>query len=302
MHPLASADARPLLPNEPRVLDWPGEQALTERYLLPFLPQLDAFFLDLRMQVDIELSKVKPLKQGKPYPLGQCLEISLAVKQRLSQPASATLKGSAAQGHAALVAFLRHGGRMRQVWGDLRGDYFQNAFLAGTLYIDVSNDTVVPTKPKVEILPLVDARFTSVEDFSHYARTAARYWHCEVYPNHVLPALAPYCPLVTVTPDGTVRFQALSDYMLALAERDAFQSSVAVLDALAMELSVFRLMVSALAGPGLDPASDPATGRAQALQCCDVYRAEGRHRSSAHRNEVVKAVLEANRRLAGLKQ
>ena len=151
---------RPLLPNEPRVLDGPGQQALTEQFLLPATAQLEALFLGVRASLDGALCAAQPIKLGKPYPLGQCLEISLAVKAQLKRLNPATWAGLPAQGHAALSGFMRHGGQMNQVWGDLRGEYFQNAFLAGTLYIDVSNDTVVRTKPPVEIMPWAQARFT----------------------------------------------------------------------------------------------------------------------------------------------
>ena len=61
----------------------------------------------------------------------------------------ARLDGAPASGLIALVAFMSHGGTMRKVWGDLRGEYFQNAFIVGSLYVDVANYTVVPTKPAI---------------------------------------------------------------------------------------------------------------------------------------------------------
>ena len=153
-----------LLPNEPRVIDAPRQQALTDQHLLPAIKPLMALMQGIRSSLDPLLRAAQPTKWGKPYPLGQCLEISLAAKHHLRELNPATLTGEAAQGHAALAAFLACGGHMHQVWGDLRGEYFQNAFLAGTLYIDVSNDTVVPTKPPVEILPFAQVRLSPVAD------------------------------------------------------------------------------------------------------------------------------------------
>ena len=54
----------------------------------------------------------------------------------------------------AIREFIGKGGAFRSVWGVLREQYFQNAIQLGGLYVDVSNDTVVVTKPKVEILPI----------------------------------------------------------------------------------------------------------------------------------------------------
>ena len=206
----------PLLPNEPRIIDSARQQRLTGQHLLPAAPALMALMQGIRSSLDPVLRAAQPFKWGKPYPLGQCLEISLAAKQRLRELNPATLTGEAAKGHAALAAFLAAGGQMHQVWGDLRGEYFQNAFLAGTLYIDVSNDTVVPTKPPVEMLPVEQARLTPVTDFAHYARLAARYWKAEVHPNHLLPELAPYYPLIAIIPGMGVQVEADSGYMVAL--------------------------------------------------------------------------------------
>ncbi|BBI49679.1 hypothetical protein HORIV_21000 [Vreelandella olivaria] len=121
----------PLLPNEPRIADEAVQTGLTEQYLLPLIDELATLFVGLRHTLDVELRKVRPVKQGKPYPLGQCLEISQALLQRLSQLEPATLEPEAARGFQALTHFVRQGGLVRQVWGDLRGDYFQNALLVG---------------------------------------------------------------------------------------------------------------------------------------------------------------------------
>lgn len=129
----------PLLPNEPRILDPDAQAALTERYLLPVLSELEACLLAVRRQLDPELERLQPVKLGKPYPLGQCLEIAEAVQARLRTLAESDLPAGAAIGLRALWAFRRAGGDFRRVWGDLRGQYFQNAFQLGTLYIDVAN-------------------------------------------------------------------------------------------------------------------------------------------------------------------
>jgi len=139
-----------VLPFEPRIVDAARQTALSERYLLPALPELEAFFLAVRAHVDLTLEPVQPVKLGKTYPLGQCLEISLAVMRLLEQADLSTvpLSGAAVAGRAAFTAFRKAGGALRLVWGDLRGEFFQNAFQLGTLYLDVSNDTVTPTKPR----------------------------------------------------------------------------------------------------------------------------------------------------------
>lgn len=159
----------PLLPNEPGFIDEAFQHALTERHLIPVRHELGALFLNLRNALDPELRQARPVKQGKAYPLGQCLEISEALFKRLSHIDPATLEPDAALGLDALKTLVRQGGSVRQVWGDLRGEYFQNAMLVGTLYVDVANDTVDPHKPPVEILPFAEARLRPIGDFRHFS-------------------------------------------------------------------------------------------------------------------------------------
>lgn len=295
---LLMTGCRPLLPNEPRVPDWQSEQALTNQFLTPALANLEAFFLTVRNILDPELSRAQPSKWGKPYPLGQCLEISKAVQQYLEQNGLSGLDGASAEGYTALIAFLRHGGSMRQVWGDLRGEYFQNAFLLGTLYVDVSNDTVVSTKPKVEILPLEQARFVPLEDYGHFARVAARYWQAHIFPNHIVPALAPYFPIITVVPGGNVRFQSVTNYMIALTQHGEFRPSEIALDAPLLNGDLFQLLTHCFPDFALDVAGNPAQGRDFALRHCQQYRTARWHRSNERRTWAINKVTEANHCLA----
>ncbi len=122
---------RPLLPNEPRQLDWVLQERLTKQYLYPVLEELERFLLNLRAQLDPQLTADSPTKANKPYPLGQCLEISLAVKKQLEEISPSQLQGNDAIAFSAIQQFSLNGGVIRQIWGDLRGQYFQNAFLFG---------------------------------------------------------------------------------------------------------------------------------------------------------------------------
>lgn len=294
----APAAAQRLLPNEPRIVDLDVQSELTERLLLPALVQLKAFFLAARAQVDAALFDAKPLKDGKPYPLGQCLEISCAVEQQLPHFLATTLGADAAQGQAAFSAFLHAGGTFRLVWGDLRGEFFQNAFQLGTLYVDVANDTVTVTKPKVEILPFAEAGFLPIADFRHFGRIAARYWQHDVYPNHVLPTLAPYFPLIHIARMGTVSIRPANEYMLALTMAGRFRPSEDMLHDPAMPDDLFDHVARALAGAGLTIPATPDDGRTRALQACADYREKRWHASSRQTETFISAALDANRRLA----
>ena len=263
----------PLLPNEPRVQNWAFEDELTQRFLAPALGELESLFLGIRAELDPSLSKLQPTKNNKPYPLGQCLEITLAVQRHLREINSARLFGRAADGFGALTQFKKHGGTVRQVWGDLRGTYFQNSFLVGTLYIDASNDTVVPTKPKVEVLPFEKSQFTPVKDHQHFARIARSYWKAEIYPNHLVPELAPYFPLIVVEPSGRVSLQCASGYMLGLTAASRFRSSEDALSSMgAMPNNLFSELAGYLRSSPLKITSSAEQGLALALSYCKDFR------------------------------
>ena len=264
------------------------------------MPALEAFFLSLRARVDPELRARQPVKLGKPYPVGQCLEITQAVEQLLHRGVDELeLDGGADAGRSAYSAFRRAGGSLRQVWGDLRGAFFQNAFQLGGLYVDVSNDTVVPTKPQVEVLPFAKARLTPVRDFHHFARLAERYWQGRMYPNHLLPELAPFFPLIYESPSGLMQLQGSSNYMLGVAVRGHFLPSASVLGSRVMPADVFRRAHSALAGLGWAMAEDPVEGRQAALRACAHARKQGWHASRRLLHAAGATMVRANQWLAG---
>jgi hypothetical protein len=286
-----------LLPYEPRVADLGRQTALSERYLIPALPELEAFFLAIRAQADLRLEPAQPVKLGKAYPLGQCLEISLAVLRLLEQAevSAVPLSAAAAAGHAAFSAFRKAGGALRLVWGDLRGEFFQNAFQLGTFYLDVSNDTVTRTKPKVEILPFEQSRLIPVADYRHFARISSRYWNHRVYPNHVLPELAPYCPLIHVAPDGHVSIKDCSEYMVDMTRAGRFAPSEDVLADPPMPAALFAYIVKSL-GDVRSPRT-AEEGRVMALRACREYRDKRWYAARHHGAKLVKATHEIERRL-----
>jgi hypothetical protein len=290
---------KPLLPNEPRIRNQAAQAALTEQHLSPVLDELEAWLLSVRIQLDPELERLQPTKHGKPYPLGQCLEIALAVQQRLQAADASKPPKDAYVGQRAFSAFRRAGGVFRQVWGDLRGQYFQNAFQLGTLYVDVSNDTVVPTKPKVEILPFEQANFHPIADYAHFGLIASRYWQDDVYPNHVLPALAPHCPLIHVSKvGGRIKVHSGNQYMLALTHAGRFEPSEAVLRIAPMSAEVFERVCHALEDSAHLLANNPEQGRLQALRHCHLYRTKRWHLQPDRTLKVIESVQDVNLRLA----
>lgn len=197
------------------------QTALTERFLLPALPAIEAALLDLRVDTDRALAGKVPTYKGKAYPYGCCHEITLDVMGRIA--AFAAQRRS--PGQQALNDFFQHGGTGKLVWGVLRDSYFQNAIHLGGLYVDVSNDTVDIAKSPVEILPMAEAGLVLIQDAVHFARVAERYWDARAYANTLLPSLAPLFPVVLVDAEGRVSIQSNTGYMKRLLATDGFARS-----------------------------------------------------------------------------
>ncbi|WP_207538011.1 DUF6447 family protein [Sabulicella rubraurantiaca] len=261
--------ARPLLPQEPAPVSR-RVRVLTARHLLPARAALMDLFLALRAETDAEMQGNAPAAYGKPYPYGYCREITMhvfeALKRRMERPACRESR--------ALQAFLAEGGEGRCVWGILRDTYFQTALQFGALYVDVANDTVVLTKPKVEILPMAEAGLEPVRDAFHFAGIAGSYWGMTLYGNHALPSIAPLVPMIGVMPDGAVSFPSVTVYMAGLFLRDGFRLAEEWLAAAPPPPEgVTALLRSRVSAECL--ATNPETGGEAALAACRSARARG---------------------------
>lgn len=202
----------------------PAQLELTARWLAPLEDSLLSYCRELRAEIDTVLARQLPHAGGKPYPYGRCEEITQQVygrlQEQLRQPTHAVER--------ALCGFMAEGGWMRSVWGVLREQYFQNALQMGTLYVDVSNDTVFVEKPPVEILPMAASGLVPVRDLAHFRQTAERYWGATLYANHLAPTLAPLLPVVSVSPGRLLPgLQSACDYMIELMRRDDFHQAEA---------------------------------------------------------------------------
>ncbi|MES2207461.1 MAG: hypothetical protein V4525_11805 [Pseudomonadota bacterium] len=211
----------PLLPQQIAPVDQ-KQLELTERYLLHHQEPIMGYFLALRAEIDTRLAPLFPFAAGKAYPYGRCEEITRELYEHLAQ----RLRNPAHPIEEAIYNFITQGGIVRTIWGVLRDQYFQNAIQFGSLYIDVSNDTVFVTKPKVEILPIEQSGLVSVRDLAHFRKAAELYWGGAIYANHLIPSLAPLLPMVSYSP-GRLKpgLQSACNYMIALMCRDKFQQA-----------------------------------------------------------------------------
>ncbi|KTF15501.1 hypothetical protein [Pseudoalteromonas sp. H105] len=182
----------------------------------------------LRLLADLKLAPTIPYFVEKPYPIGRCREIRDEVFTLLQTELPTTNK----PGLSLLKNLIAKGNPLQKAWGSLRDEYFQNAFILGPWYIDVSNDTVHANKPRVEILPLATSNFTPIKDFAQFVKIARSYWKVDIYKNDVCPALAPYMPLLCVGTNGASWLGAANDDMLNIAINSNFEESKLILNAL----------------------------------------------------------------------
>jgi glycosyltransferase involved in cell wall biosynthesis len=294
-HAQVSKGGKIWLPAEPGVKNPALSAQLTEKYLQPVLPALEAFLLDLRRKVDFELTATSPQKYGKSYPLSQCLEISKAVQKLVGTVDANLLSGPVLIGCLAMRGFLAAGGEMRRVWGDLRGSYFQNAFQIGSLYVDVANDTVVPSKPKVEILPFEASGLAAIKDYNHFAKIAESYWSVTAWPNHVFPEIAPFFPLLLETRNGSFELRDSGGYMTSLNLNRAFNPAEAYLSKTALPEEVRERAAYDLAPLATSLPNASAAGRHEGLKALQRYRSKAVHRDPMVQKRFTERGFAANR-------
>ncbi len=266
----------------------PLQAALTAELVNAADDVLAAWFYALRAETDTDLSHRLPPAARKAYPYGRCEEITrdvfLRMSRRLRQP---ELSGV----DRLLHGFVARGGVVRRVWGALRGQYFQNAIQIGALYVDVSNDTVVVTKPKIEILPMAESGLENVRDINHFRSIAALYWNAEIYANLCAPSLAPILPMVSASPGKLdPGLQSACDYMIALMMRDAFLDAGKWLrDGPPPPPNVADAVLATLPAD-LRP-TETTDPRKQALAACRAARKARGHRDINWRNAKVRDYL-----------
>jgi len=209
--------------------------SLSEKYLTNHEENLLALRQYLRHLADLKLSQNTKTFDDKPYPYGHCLEITLAVMESLQNHLTTNSPTNDQKADAALLAileFLKAGGKIDRVWGDLRGEYFQNALRVGHYYVDVSNDTVDSTKPPVEMLPFEKSGMVALRDFEHFADLGSRYWNRTFYANTIFPSLAPFFPILSINKKGNLKIEG-NDYLIALSSSEDFSPAIEAINSFA---------------------------------------------------------------------
>ncbi|RVT48162.1 hypothetical protein EMM73_02390 [Rheinheimera sediminis] len=250
--------------------------------------QVNAVVADLaqlRLLVDLELVPRYPYLGTKTYPLGRCKEIRDAVFIKLQQQ----LPQATEPGLVLIRDQLQKGESLKKIWGALRGVYFQNAMAIGDWYLDVSNDTVNPNKPRIEVLPLASSGFAAVTSFEQFIAVARSYWEVDVYRNDICPALAPYMPLLYISKSGTCWLGEATDNMLAVATESEFAASERIL--LTLPTAPQQAVIGWKEVLSKIQQNDFLHQQGDAVAYCQSYRAQHYHQDSRIRDRAVLAYV-----------
>lgn len=175
---------------------------LNSKYIEPNLQLIEDIAWEFRAQLDdIVLGKETTNKSWtsvhntynlhsaenliRSYPIGGCYPISQAFLEYIETSADFTF----------LSKYLKEGGIIKIVWGNVRNECFQTAVQIGNYIFDVANDTVDINKPKINITKVGEGSFKNFTSIEEFILIKEKYHNTVVYVNDVVPEIAQFLPL-----------------------------------------------------------------------------------------------------------
>ena len=177
------------------------QKLLTKKYVIQSITKLMDLATRARDEFDTEFLKdsAKDKKasttsiygeiDAKNYPTGYCREISDAVYEKLCS--------------TELVAnLIKNGVIFKRVYVILKNKYFQNAIQCGDYFVDISNDTIDPSKDRIYYSNIEDLSYSNFDNYEHYCEIAETYLNIRFYPNTSMPSIYNYYPVVALDANG----------------------------------------------------------------------------------------------------
>ncbi len=184
------------------------QEQLSQKWIFPNIKDLSKYLYKIREDFDLSVSlylksdrKNDLIFSGielkntfkcyiKKYPLGCCYHINDLVFKFIKQDKERP---------QYLTNFIKEGGIVKKIWGQIKNIYFQSAMQFGAYYVDVSNDTVDITKHKIEILLFSESQFKNIDSLLQYSKIKESYHNVKVYPNIYYPEISYAIPLFYVS-------------------------------------------------------------------------------------------------------
>lgn len=202
-------EARKFANDRKAIFDNPKQIEISEKYLVDIMPEFSELMLDIRHKIDetffrkiwinkweIDYSKYeKWLKRNnKFYPIWFCNDIRNRAFSVLNS------------WKFDLINKLKNEWTIfKQIYWTYDMKYFQNAIQIGDYYLDVSNDTVDPSKEKIDYSRLNESLFRNFSNYSDYCDVIESYRKAEVFPNIYFTEIAFSYPFF-VLHNGKIEF------------------------------------------------------------------------------------------------
>jgi len=177
----------------------PAQQKIDDCILQPRWVELCEHLTRFRDELDVEYRTQAAKRRPRDsiygelnladYPLGFCRHIRNGMLKKMQE-------------EVFFRQLAEKGVRIHPVFVLLKDSYFQNAIQIGNTYLDVANDTVDVTKPRLEWAPIREVAYTNLDSWSVFAQVAERYLRVQIFPNYLFPLAFPAVPFFAIRPNG----------------------------------------------------------------------------------------------------
>lgn len=147
-------------------------------------------------------------QQIKNYPIGCCFGLSKAFYTYLETEAPDYIKQ-----HKKL------NGIHKVVWGNIRNEFFQTSLQIGGYFIDVANDTVDPSQPKVKISKIGSIDFKNFNNLLEFIKVKEPYHETSIFYNDSIPEISDWFPLMEIKNGNLLFVQEIESVRLNLKNR-----------------------------------------------------------------------------------
>ena len=158
------------------------------------------------------------------YPIGCCLYIREAVIAIVRS--SALEEQDIPKAQKSILTQIVETLGVKRVWGVKDDQYFHNGIQAGNYFLDIANDTVDATQPKVVVSTIEQAGFRDIKSIQDYLDISTRYHKFNFERNTAIPELAPLFPLIQIKTDKGIQRKKIHSITLPVIADSLLRSGL----------------------------------------------------------------------------